>query len=222
MQANTLLTISSVVAGESHNPTILNPDFLIRNEIIDIGWGWEVKDTITTPPFSVVSYTNGVEITVQEGKLQVTQHCAQGQEVNFMLTASIARKYVKVLPHANYTATGNNFQSYVPIEKPDTYLIDNFLSNRPWMKGVTAAGIRLVFEIPDGMANFSFDGGSVTLNGDEPQEAILINCNNSRNCGNDMDVLAEYLNRLPRDISAFGQLVKAIFREEAKDATRGG
>ena len=59
-----LIQFSTVVVGKAHNPTILNPDFLAVNGIVASDWGWEVAETITTPPFAVVRYTCGVSVTI--------------------------------------------------------------------------------------------------------------------------------------------------------------
>ena len=68
-----LLSFSVVVTGTAHNPSILNPDFLERREIVPKEWGWQVgAPPITTPPFSQVQYATGVTISVETGKLQVS------------------------------------------------------------------------------------------------------------------------------------------------------
>ena len=61
-----LLQFSIVVRGESHNPTVLNPDFLAIQGIIPHAWGWKVQQkVITTPMVAMVEYANGVSLQVQ-------------------------------------------------------------------------------------------------------------------------------------------------------------
>ena len=67
-----LIQFSGVVLGQFHNPTILNPNFLETEGIVPKSWDWKVSKNITTPPLAVVTYTNGVTITVEPNKLQVT------------------------------------------------------------------------------------------------------------------------------------------------------
>ena len=57
-----LHTVSVVVTAEFHNPSILNPDFLVSREIIPADW--VVTEAVTTPPVSVVRYNNGIQWVV--------------------------------------------------------------------------------------------------------------------------------------------------------------
>ena len=68
---------SVVVVANDHNPSILNPDFLERQGIVQEGWGWTVMGSaITTPPFATVSYDSGVTVSVESNRLQVTDTSA--------------------------------------------------------------------------------------------------------------------------------------------------
>lgn len=70
--ANRHLEFSVVVVANDHNPTILNPDFLERQQIVPQTWGWKVADpAITTPPFAMVVYDSGVTVSVEPNKLQI-------------------------------------------------------------------------------------------------------------------------------------------------------
>ena len=56
--AFSLHSVSVVVTAQFHNPSILNPDFLVSRQIVPEGWA--VAETLTTPPVSVVKYENGI------------------------------------------------------------------------------------------------------------------------------------------------------------------
>ena len=47
---------SVVVTANYHNPSILNNDFLVKNDIVSDGW--KVADSISTPAVSVIKYDN--------------------------------------------------------------------------------------------------------------------------------------------------------------------
>jgi len=183
----TLLQFSSVVVSEAHNPTILNPNFLETEGIVPRSWGWEVVDTITTPPFAVVRYSNGVAITVEQNKLQVTDshlgHDPKGSKVT-----EIASAYARVLRHVHYTAVGNNFQSLIQLDTPDIYLKKRFLKQGPWddsKRTLDALGIRLFYSLDPGRLTFSVDSGKAKLPDNAvEQPAIIVNANFDRKCGN--------------------------------------
>jgi len=127
-----LILFSVVVAGEVHNPTILNPDFLAIREIVPREWGWEVAGpAITTPPFAIVRYTNGVSITVEHNKLQVADLSVDDDPTGSKAT-EVARRYVNTLPHVRYTAVGINFHSVAEVPDPATSLKTRFLKSGPW------------------------------------------------------------------------------------------
>jgi hypothetical protein len=44
-----LIQFSVVISGETHNPTILNPDFLAVRNIVPSEWGWDTSQVVTTP-----------------------------------------------------------------------------------------------------------------------------------------------------------------------------
>src|SRR3989304_5143826 len=119
-----LIQVSSVVVGRAHNPSILNPDFLNLNGIVPRDW--EVVDTLTTPQLALVRYSNGVSLTVEHNKLQVVQ-VGESLVHQSSHSSAIARRYVETLPHVNYVAVGNNFQTLVPIDEPGEFLKRHFL-----------------------------------------------------------------------------------------------
>ena len=57
-----LIELSVVLVADSNNPSILNPDFLHYNKIVDKGHG-VLDSPISTPGFSQVAYENGVTVT---------------------------------------------------------------------------------------------------------------------------------------------------------------
>ena len=64
-----LQQVSVVVTAEYHNPSILNPDFLVSREIVP--GSWNVIESLTTPAASVVRYDNGVHWVLDKQKLNV-------------------------------------------------------------------------------------------------------------------------------------------------------
>lgn len=137
---------SVVVAANDHNPTILNPDFLDRQDIVSAAWGWKVAgNPITTPPFAAVSYDSGVTVSVETNRLQVRDVKSTPESSKAL---DIARKYVEILCHVRYSAVGINFRSLAEHAEPDAFLKERFLKSGPWDSDVhvlQGIGLRLAY-----------------------------------------------------------------------------
>lgn len=182
-----LVQLSVVVVGRTHNPSILNPDFLAINEIVLREWQWEVADTITTPPLAMVRYKNGVTISVEHSKLQVAD-VGDNPEPSRSKAITIARQYVETLPHVRYSAVGINFQSITEQGDPGQFLKERFLKPGPWdsheprLQGI---GLRLIYPVVGGRLVLSLDAGEAEKPEDDgaKKKAVLIfNGNFHRDC----------------------------------------
>ncbi len=208
-----LIQFSTVVVGKVHNPTILNPDFLRANAIVPEDWGWEVAETMTTPPFAVVRYTSGISVAVELNKLQVTDIDA-GDSPTRSKVAEIATSYVRILPHVLYTAVGINFQSVLEMESPEGYLKNRFVKPGPWHSSkrmLSAAGVRLVYLLGnEGRFTLSFDSGEAQERGQKNRKKVLIaNGNFHRDC--DMhpghEQVAKHLTNVTSDWSIYREVL---------------
>ena len=65
-----LENVAVVILSDGNNPRILNPDFLDRNAIVPPNW--KADNVLVTPPFAQVFYPEGVQIFIDENKLQFT------------------------------------------------------------------------------------------------------------------------------------------------------
>ena len=209
-----LIQLSVVVVGKAHNPTILNPDFLALRGIVPPEWGWEVDETITTPPFAIVRYKSGVAVNVEPNKLQVTDMMANG-DPRQSKAAEVAAAYVGTLPHVRYTAVGLNFHSVVEVGSPETYLKNRFLKKGNWDNAahpITAAGFRLVYPVePAGRVTLSLDAGEVQAESDKDAgvSAIIANANFHRTCSAYPadEQVRQYLGELSSDWSMYQKLI---------------
>lgn len=185
MKANSL-QYSIVVIGQDHNPTILNPDFLQIQNIVPKEWGWKIsKQPITVPPFAIVQYDNGVSITVEQNKLQVSENKTNDPTTSKI--AEVVRQYVKVLPYVHYTAVGINFHNIIDIQDPK-YLKERFLKQGSWdssSRPVDAVGLKLVYPLSGGRIVLSLDSGEAdrkTEGGLEKSQVVLAKINFHRDC----------------------------------------
>ena len=102
-----LHSVSVVVTAEFHNPSILNQSFLVSQEIVSKDW--EVEEAITTPPFSVLRYSNGIQWIVEQSKLTVSEKPESSFKDEYQVH-QLANRYLEKLPHVPYRSLGLNCQ----------------------------------------------------------------------------------------------------------------
>src|SRR6266853_3597720 len=142
------INTSVVVIAESNNPRLLNPDFLERNQIVPKGW--TSKNVVVTPAFSNVEYDNGVDIQVEDSKLQFSVKYPDKVDWKQLLP-TIVITYLEVLPHVSYRAVGLNYlwHASAPTGKEaEAQLKKNLLVDGPWLKfghGITGANIEFQY-----------------------------------------------------------------------------
>lgn len=182
-----LTHFSVVILGETHNPTILNPDFLAIRGIVSAEWEWTTDQVITTPAYSVVTYTNGMSVTVEPNRLQVAD-ANDGALPPESKAIEIAQRYVRTLPHVRYTAVGTNFAGAVDVPNSETYLRNKFLKKGRWdtpSRPLTAVGLRLAYSLPNGHLLLSLDNMQIQrpeINQGEPKVMVIASANFNREC----------------------------------------
>ena len=216
-----LVQFSSVVVGQAHNPTILNSDFLVTQGIVPKSWGWDPEETFTTPPLALVRYKNGVNITVEQNKLQVTDPNVEHGPEQSKIT-DIAGAYVRILPHVRYTAVGNNFQSVMPFETAGEELKRRFLKDGPWNTSpmnLDAVGVKLSYPLkPVGRLTLTLDAAEAKLpDNADMQPVIVANVNFSRECGEHpaVEKVVGQLREAMNDWNTYKQAISDIFAVKA-------
>lgn len=185
------LEFSIVVVASDCNPTILNPDFLERTNIVPESWDWKVsKPVITTPPISIVTYNNSVSISVEPNKFQVVHSLFNVSPINSKCP-DIAIKYIEVLPHVRYTSVGHNFQCLVELSNPEKFLMDRFLKSGKWNSKehhLKEISLNLVYPIESGRLNVRMESATIKKvkeveeEGLEEIRGILVYSNYHRDC----------------------------------------
>ncbi|MCK5862782.1 MAG: hypothetical protein KAH38_09870 [Candidatus Hydrogenedentes bacterium] len=216
-----VVLFSVVVTGEAHNPTILNPDFLVAREIVPSGWHDSVNVTqaLTTPPLSMVVYSNGISIVVENEKMQVVDSREQKKPIDSPIV-EIACKYVDVLPHVKYKAVGINFHSVITHKNPQKYIKDLFVKPGSWDSGEPAletVGLKLVYPAPDnGRIILSLEAGERNSPNkkEQPVPVIMIHANFHRECQEypAEQQVQEYIKHVESDWDFYQKLIKRIFQ----------
>lgn len=121
---------SCVVVADKHNPSILNPDWLVKTEIIDPDW--KLADpSITTPLFARCSYVNKVQLVLEPNKFTVSGLPADNNDLSDELPR-IVRKYVDSLPHIPYKQLGNNFRFSTDMQDVLSKLKNKLIKEGNW------------------------------------------------------------------------------------------
>ena len=143
-----LLNATIVVLSDGNNPRLLNPDFLERNEIVPKAW--KAENVLVTPPFAQISYANGLQVFVEENKLQFV--CALPDSFDWKVELPrIAIAYLSILPHVSYRAVGLNFTlKREDITGPEaaSRLTREMLREGPWLSsrgGITGTVVELQY-----------------------------------------------------------------------------
>ncbi|MEB3188876.1 MAG: hypothetical protein VKL42_00850 [Snowella sp.] len=119
--------LSLVILARSHNPSLLNPDFLKINGIIDENW-ITAAPTFSTEQVSQVIFKEGISLILQPDKLIIDQNIEGDFKPENIFLPKIACQYLKTLPHVNYIAFGINPISFVPFESEES--VDNYVCNQ--------------------------------------------------------------------------------------------
>ena len=118
-----LRSVSVVVTAEFHNPSILNPDFLVSRGIVPPDWA--AVEVLTTPALSVVGYDNGVGWTVNPSQLTITQPAGPALDEDCEIH-QLTQSYLAKLPYVPYRALGLNCDVVIRESEPARRLVDRF------------------------------------------------------------------------------------------------
>ena len=101
-----LVEFSVVIVAQSHNPSILNAEFLHHNGIV--GEKWQPREgCLTSPMLSRVAFSDG--LSVQADPLHVIiEQSGDALTKEALVCASAAKGYLKTVPHVRYLAVGVN------------------------------------------------------------------------------------------------------------------
>ena len=169
-----LHSLGVVVVAKYHNPSILNKDFLLRRGIVPESWRSE--ETITTPAVSVVKYSNGVQWTIDQDRLTITEACDRPfQQNEDSEVHDRAILYVETLPHTPYTALGLNYTTSVIRRDPDSWITEHFLNENLRSQGLVMRPT-FTMNVDDATLNLNFRTGNANR-GNESHKSIIIDCN---------------------------------------------
>lgn len=125
--------LSIVIAAQNHNPTILNPDFLARNEIAQTDWQL-AQAPVCVEPFAEVQYANGISVVSESQKIIFTQP-GESLTQEDIIVVKMAHQYVKTVPHVDYRGVGINPKGDIGFptkEASRRYIMGKLIAAGPW------------------------------------------------------------------------------------------
>ena len=97
-----LVEFSVVLVATANNPSILDPDFLQYNEIVDPNW--QVQESpVSNPAFAQVSFEGGLTVTADLNRVIFEQKAG-----GTLVASEVAKRYLQQVPHVPYSAIGIN------------------------------------------------------------------------------------------------------------------
>lgn len=174
-------SFSIVILAENNNPTILNPDFLVRTKIVPPDWTLS-QPPLTTPAFSRINYSTGVLFTVDPERFTVKDFAPSGE---LFPVPKIAMQYLKKVSHVKYHSLGINFEKAFVFPKPKNareFQKLRFLKNGAWeMDGALSDfATKFVYSFSDFQCNITFSSPMILklpqYEG-KPKEGLIISAN---------------------------------------------
>lgn len=140
---------SVVVVANAHNPSILNADFLRHNGIVGEDWRPSMEDCLTSPMLSQVAFDGGLHIQADPVRVKFEQS-GNALVVDSLICASVAKGYLKTVPHVPYIATGVNVKCV--LRNLTSHRVSNvFKSSADWTTFrsiVPSFELKAIYEMP--------------------------------------------------------------------------
>ena len=100
-----LIQLNVYLINPSTSPSLINPDFLRYNEIVDPSWQLE-RPVLVEPESSQIRYTNGLSLSAYDSHVVITQNAVTDPQrstitpltSNNVLCIGIAERYLNLVP----------------------------------------------------------------------------------------------------------------------------
>lgn len=169
-----LRKVGVVVTAKFHNPSVLNKDFLINNEIVPSDW--EEVQTVSTPIASSIRFRNGILWLIDQERLDISkEYDTQFGDCTDDQVHTLAESYVKLLPHVPYQDIGLNCVVSIVDKNPLLWMTNKFLKDPSRYQDLRLTP-RFVMNFTNMVLSLTFASGLVLHDG-RKLESIIIDCN---------------------------------------------
>ena len=207
--------LSVVLVAANHNPSILNPDFLKNNGIVDSAWE-AAEGTVSSPMGSSVQFANGFLITAALQRLTFDEYLGHAPAAQSVVI-DVARRYILTLRHVDYSAIGFNVRGFIPAsEAEEEFVMEHLIADGPWKEfgtGLRAAKATFDYQLEDATFNVIVESGDFQYSDEDvAQNVVGFAGNFHRNVaggGADLRIAAiqEALDRGLKDLDTFRAFV---------------
>ena len=215
--------VAVVLVAQSNNPSIINPDFLRHNEIVNADLALQ-GDPITSPLFSQVTFERGIVVNALPDRVSF-QQTGDFLTTEDILCPEIAKRYVEKVPHVPYSAIGINPKCYRYSSAEVPEKVSNILIKSEDMsfKDVTPeVHLKTIYQYDTKKIALDIAEATMEKNNTPEVPIILFQANIHRDIPSTMnqqdriktisDILASWEN----DLSDFDALVKKFNFQESK------
>jgi hypothetical protein len=115
------LEYSCVLQAESHNPTIINPDWLKMHGIVPDSWEL-AQQPVIMPALAQIQFDSGVKFFLQEQKLVVSV-VGDDPALREQIASSVTQ-YAETLPHTPYLGIGHNAKAGLEVPEAHKAMLD--------------------------------------------------------------------------------------------------
>ena len=127
-----LVEVSVVLVANQNDPSILNPDFLRYNGIVDETLKL-AQPPMSTPMFSQVTFEGDIAVRAEPNRF-VFEQKGQPLSENACVAPELAGRFVQTVSHVPYSAVGINAKSFRPPNDQSRYSVaDTLLDGGKWM-----------------------------------------------------------------------------------------
>ena len=128
----TLIALVVVLITENIDPSMINPDFLRHNGIVDADSKLQNgQPPVSTPVFSQVVFEGGLSVVAQPDRFQFAQ---QGEALTEDIAIlGIVKRFLERVPHPAYKGIGINFMGFRPLDDASKGVATALIEGGKWM-----------------------------------------------------------------------------------------
>ena len=216
--------VTVVLVAHSNNPSIINPDFLRHNKIVNADLSPQ-DNPITTPLFSQVKFEKGIVVNALPDRV-IFQQTGDSLATEDILCPEIAKRYVEKVPHVPYSAIGINPKGYRQSSAEVPEKVSNILIKKSaemsFKKVIPEVHLKMIYQYDTKKIVLDIAETTKKKNDDPEIPIMLFQANIHRDILSTMDQqdrikkISEILTSWKDDLSDFDALVKKFNFQEPK------
>ena len=215
--------VAVVLVAQSNNPSIINPDFLRHNEIVNADLVLQ-GDPITSPLFSQVTFERGIVVNALPDRVSF-QQTGDSLATGDILCPEIAKRYVEKVPHVPYSAIGINPKGYRYLSAEVPEKVSNILiksEDMSFKDVIPEVHLKTIYQYDTKKIALDIAEATMQKNNESEIPIILFQANIHRDIPSTLNqqdrikTISDILASWKDDLSDFDALVKKFNFQESK------